>query len=279
MRNSVNMKRYTVLGISFILFAFTLPAISWGPKVPNKTDTLAAANIKVVASQGKQVEYSAEEKLEDYIDDVYDEMDLRGKGLKKRIFTNAIIGFHNLKKAGRVSADKQIITIIDFEKASFYKRLWVLNLKTKKTLFHSFVAHGRGSGNEYAQVFSDKENSHQSSLGFYVTSNTYIGQHGLSLKLHGMDAGFNKNAFNRAIVVHGANYVSLDFIKKHGRLGRSHGCPALPVELNEAIINVIKNKTVMYIDGDINSYSSVYLNRSMAATQFASDNNILSASL
>ncbi len=94
----------------------------------------------------------------------------------------------------------------------------------------------------------------------------------MSLKLNGMDAGFNSNAFNRAIVVHGADYVSNDFIKRQGRLGRSHGCPVVPEELNDKIINVIKNRTVLYIDADVKSYSSVYLNKSKALAKFASEN-------
>jgi hypothetical protein len=131
------------------------------------------------------------------------------------------------------------------------------------------VAHGQGSGDDKPFAFSNRPNSHQSSLGFYITAGTYFGKHGLSLKLKGLDAGFNTNALDRAIVVHGADYVSKDFIKQHGRLGRSHGCPAVPQELKDAIIHTIKDKTVMYIDAAIENYSSVYLNKDMAATHYA----------
>jgi hypothetical protein len=111
-----------------------------------------------------------------------------------------------------------------------------------------------------ADQFSNTEESHQSSLGFYITNETYFGKHGLSLKLDGQDSGINDRARNRAIVVHGANYIGEQFIKQTGRLGRSYGCPAVPEELNNTIIELIKDKTCLFINGKSETYQSVFFN-------------------
>ena len=279
------MKKISVLAISFIVFAFTPHSNGWS----SEAIKAAAININTAASVKTSASVSftsdnttaskPEELLEDYIKDTFDEMDLRGTGLKRELFSKAVIGLHNFKSAKLIPADRNIISIVDFGKASSYKRFWVIDLKSKKLLYQTLVAHGRGSGNDRAEVFSDQVNSFQSSLGFYITANTYTGKHGLSLKLNGMDAGYNKNAYNRAIVVHGADYVSKEFLKVHGRLGRSHGCPALPVELTSSIIQVIKNKSLLYIDGNVDSYSSNFLNKSIAAAYYVTGNRTLTASL
>jgi len=282
------MKKLSVLAISFIIFAFTPPSIGWSPYINNTSfpivETSNSANgvavtAPITLASAKAVNDSPEEMLEEYIEDTFDEMDLRGTGLKRELFTKAVIGLQNFKKAKLISPNKYIISIVDFGKASHYKRLWIIDLKSKKLLYQTLVAHGQGSGNDRAEVFSNQVNSHQSSLGFYITANTYMGKHGLSLKLNGMDAGFNTKALERAIVVHGADYVSKDFVKVHGRLGRSHGCPALPVALTPSIINTIKNKSLLYIDGNVNTYTSNYLNKSIAASYFVSENRTLTASL
>ena len=125
--------------------------------------------------------------------------------------------------------------------------MWVIDLKNKKLLFHTLTAHGKNSGDVFARNFSNTPNSNQSSLGFYVTGNTYHGKHGISLKLHGVESGINDKAEVRAIVMHGANYVSEAHIKQFGRLGRSFGCPAVPVELHKQIITEMANKTCLFI--------------------------------
>ena len=273
------MNKYHLLSAVFGLFAFTKPAVSQSPgfKSPamalaTSGPTLAAATLtKSVKNVAAETEISLEKAFNKFIEDSFDEMDLRVKGLKLDIYRNAMIGYHNLKRNNKISPAKSILTIVDFSKSSRQKRLWVIDFKAKKILFHTYVAHGQGSGADMAKAFSNKVNSHQSSLGFYVTGNTYNGKHGLSLKLNGMDPGFNSKALERAIVVHGANYVSKDFIKSQGRLGRSHGCPALPVELNAKIIDLIKDRTVLYIDAEVDSYSSHYLNKPGALNQFASE--------
>src|SRR5690606_10049179 len=116
-----------------------------------------------------------------------------------------------------------------------------------KMLFNTYVAHGRNSGEDIATEFSNVEDSYKSSLGFYVTEDLYYGKHGLSLKLIGMDEDFNSNAMDRCIVMHGADYASEEFIRQNGRLGRSLGCPAIPMEEHEEIVKTIKHGTPMYV--------------------------------
>ena len=180
------------------------------------------------------------------IDVLYQTIEFNNLPPSYDVFNRALNGYYKLKKANVVST-KEILTIIDFNRSANEKRLWVIDLKNKKVLFHTLTAHGRNSGAERAQFFSNTRNSNQSSLGFYITGNTYIGKHGTSLKLHGVEPGINDNAEARAIVMHGAEYVSEAHIKKYGRLGRSFGCPAVPVELHEELIDALANKTCLFI--------------------------------
>ena len=188
---------------------------------------------------------------------IYEDAGLAAAGLNLEVFNKAMVGYLNLKQQGVLSG-KKIITIADFDQPSAQKRLWVIDIEGRKLLFHSLVAHGKNSGNAMAEEFSNTPFSEMSSLGFYVTQSTYTGKHGLSLKLEGMDKNFNTNAAKRCVVVHGADYVSEDFIKQNGRLGRSQGCPALPMDSHEAIIDTIKDQTVLYLhSADAGYYSSL----------------------
>lgn len=160
-------------------------------------------------------------------------------------FTKAVEGFYKFKEKGVVQKD--FLTLIDFSLSSNVKRFWVIDMKNNTILFHSLVAHGRNTGNEFAQHFSNKSESHQSSLGFYTTAETYSGKHGYSLRLDGLEQGINSNARDRAIVIHGADYVSENFIQQHGRLGRSFGCPSLPNDISKKIIETIKDKSCLFV--------------------------------
>lgn len=164
---------------------------------------------------------------------------------KLESFTKALEGFYALRAEGKVS--KNILTLVDFSLSSNTKRLWVIDLSSNTILFNSLVAHGRNTGDEFANQFSNKSESFKSSLGFYVTGEIYSGKHGKSLKLDGLEKGVNDNARNRAVVMHGADYVSESFIKNHHRLGRSQGCPAIPIALTDDIIDAIKNQSCLYI--------------------------------
>lgn len=158
----------------------------------------------------------------------------------------ALAGYMQLDKEGKI-AKKDIITIVDFSKPSTEERLFVINLKTKKIIAKSLCAHGRNSGEIWATNFSNSSESYASSLGFYIASETYDGKNGFSLKLDGQEPGINDNARDRGVVVHGADYVSKDFIANNGKLGRSQGCPALPIEKNAKIINLIKGGSCFFI--------------------------------
>lgn len=153
-----------------------------------------------------------------------------------------------------------ILTVIDFSLPSSRKRLWVIDPAKGLILHHSVVAHGRNSGELLAKSFSNQAESFQSSLGFYKTAETYHGKHGYSLRLDGLEKGFNDQARNRAIVIHGADYANEEIAKSTGRLGRSLGCPALPPALSAKIINLIKEGSLLFIYGnDVNYLQKSYL--------------------
>lgn len=160
-------------------------------------------------------------------------------------FKLAVKGFYMLKEKGLVRKD--ILTLVDFSLSSNVKRLWVIDLSTNTILYNSLVAHGRNTGEEFANSFSNANSSFKSSLGFYTTGETYTGKHGMSLKLDGLEKGINSNARERGVVIHSANYVSNEFIKCNKRLGRSQGCPAIPKEALDGIVNTIKNKSCLFI--------------------------------
>ena len=140
----------------------------------------------------------------------------------------------------------QSLTLIDYRIPSTQKRLWVIEIATGHILYHEHVAHGRNSGENYARHFSNAEGSNQSSLGLYLTEETYVGGNGYSLRLNGLEPGINDQARKRAIVMHGAPYVNPDMAERQGRLGRSLGCPALRGVIAGPIINKIKQGNFLY---------------------------------
>lgn len=213
---------------------------------------------------------SADSIYNQHISNLYTDLHLKEAGLSLPIFEKALTGFYNLKQAGQTSSSKQILSIADFDQLSTKKRLYIIDLSKKQLLLNTWVAHGQNSGADEATHFSNINNSFSSSLGFYVTGEIYRGVHGKSLKLDGMDEGFNSNARSRSIVVHGAPYVSNGTIKALGRLGRSQGCPAVAPELADKVINTIEDKTVLFINKSQNDYHSKYLNETLAAN-FAND--------
>ncbi len=188
-------------------------------------------------------------------DEIYKQIDFgKHKKINTAVFEKAYQGYLNLKESGYIS--KEIISICDFALSSNTPRLWVIDLSKKKVLYHTWVAHGQGTGEEFATKFSNTESSHQSSMGFYVTGGTYTGNNGYSLRLNGMDAGYNDNALDRAIVMHGADYVSQDFINNNNRLGRSWGCPAVSRALAQPIINTIQSGSCLFISVPDKKYLS-----------------------
>lgn len=176
---------------------------------------------------------------------LYDKMSLSKLGLSKEAFTYAYKGYKNLAENGKLPND-DILTVVDFSQSSNQKRMYILDVKDMEVLVNTFVAHGRNSGLQYAENFSNTHESLQSSLGFYVTTNTYTGKHGLSLRLAGVDQGYNHNAMTRAIVVHGADYIGAHRVNAPYQ-GRSFGCPAVPRDIAPKVIDYIKNGTCLFI--------------------------------
>lgn len=179
---------------------------------------------------------------------IFEELRLEGK-IGEEIFRTAYIGYQEIKERKR-----DILTLIDFTKPSNENRLYVIDMAHRKLLYESVVAHGRGSGELYATSFSNRHNSHQSSLGFYLTAETYQGSNGYSLRLDGLEKGLNDNARSRAIVIHGARYANPTVCTGGNRLGRSFGCPALPESLNKPIIDTIKGGSVLFIYAEDSHY-------------------------
>ena len=196
----------------------------------------------------------SENSIEDHaIAAAYDNMQLKELGLSKQTFEYAIKGFNYLVHKRELAKDN-IISIVDFSQPSSKKRLFVIDLNNCQVLFYTYVAHGVNSGKEYANAFSNKPSSYKSSLGFYETQNTYIGGHGYSLRLQGLENGINDNANSRDIVIHGAAYVNESLIKAQGYIGRSWGCPALPENLFKPIIDKIKNGSCLFIYSPDHAY-------------------------
>lgn len=166
-----------------------------------------------------------------------------------KAFAQAIAGYNKMK-----AESNSIMTLIDFTKPSTDERFYVFDMVNKKLLYSSHVAHGRNSGENYATSFSNNCGSYQSSLGFYLTGNTYFGKHGYSLILNGLEKGINDKAKERAIVIHGAAYADPCVIKNNGRLGRSLGCPALPKSISEVIIRTIKDGSLLFIYANDKDY-------------------------
>lgn len=223
-RKLVGMMNVLVVMVAlvFIYFASTAHKTIPGPTV--KTVATAPMKAKTMAHL-----------------DVYDQLNLSKVGLQKSVFEYALRGWQKIDTA------KSMLTIVDLSQPSSHKRLYVVDLVHKKLLFNTYVSHGRNSGDLMANRFSNAQSSFQSSLGFYQTLNTYMGKHGLSLQLKGLEKGFNDNVYNRNIVLHGADYVCEDIIRKTGRLGRSQGCPAVPYAESKGIIQAVKGGSCLFV--------------------------------
>lgn len=237
------MRRRISGGAGLVIIAFALSLISWKP------------------IEKRSITYTNIDSLNNvWFKAVYDSAGLAESGLDFPLFEKAATGFYNLKKENKAATDKSVLSIVDFDHNSTEKRLWIIDLDKKQLIVHTWVAHGEFSGADKASDFSNELSSYKSSIGFYVTGETYQGKHGLSLKLDGMDEEYNANARKRAIVVHGANYVSQGTIDALGRLGRSQGCPAVPLNMVKTVIHAMEGKTVLFINSTEQYYSSRYLN-------------------
>ena len=220
-----------VIGILISMsFAFTRP----GANTLKKTAVAAATTVSNARS-------FVAEKI-----GLYDSLGLASKGLSREAFEYALSGYDRLATGGKLLKEG-ILSILDFTQSSGKKRLFVIDLQSGELVFNTYAAHGRGSGTDMAKEFSNKANSNKSSLGFYVTGETYIGKHGESLRLNGEEKGFNDNALARGIVMHSAAYADENIVATQGYIGRSQGCPALPQNLSKDIITKLKNGTCLFL--------------------------------
>jgi hypothetical protein len=160
-------------------------------------------------------------------------------GLRREVLDLALRAYQCGRARGEIQRSR--LTVIDYSLPSTQKRLWVIDLDRRKLLFNELVAHGRESGENTAVSFSNALGSHKSSLGLFRGDRTYVGQHGYSLNLAGLEPGINDHAMERRVVVHGADYVAPEFVARHGRLGRSLGCPALDRRVSRRVIDEIKD--------------------------------------
>lgn len=165
--------------------------------------------------------------------------------LDREVLRLALAARDNAVREGKAGRD-HLLTVIDYSRPSTEKRLWVFDTRAEQLLFHELVAHGKNTGDNYATRFSNRDGSLQTSLGTFVTADTYQGGNGYSLRMRGLDAGYNDNAMSRYIVIHGAPYVSDAFARKQGRIGRSWGCPALSQEAAPKVIDTIKGGSVVF---------------------------------
>ncbi|MCG8574942.1 MAG: murein L,D-transpeptidase catalytic domain family protein [Flavobacteriales bacterium] len=247
--------RKTGKNLLFLLILFCLSLSGFAANLVSEKPKIADL-LKV-----DSIYQEARSSFDVYAKELYEEMNCEDMGYEP--FVQALTGYHNLEKRGELKR-KDIITVIDFSKPSNEPRFYILDLCKRKLIHTSLVAHGRNSGGLYARHFSNEVNSRKSSLGFYVTTSTYHGKFKLALRLKGMEYS-NSRASSRGVVMHGADYASYDFMEKNDcTLGRSYGCPALPHEGFEQVVEWIKEGSCLYIYYPSKSYQrySKYLNRS-----------------
>ncbi|MBC7829077.1 MAG: murein L,D-transpeptidase catalytic domain family protein [Chitinophagaceae bacterium] len=217
--------------------------------------SVIAPVVVTISGATPSINISTSGKLSAQADALYDSMKLKRAGLSKKAFEFAWKGYQYMLSR-KLLRKTDVLSICDFSQSSRRKRLYIIDLETMKLLINTHVAHGRNSGNEFAKFFSNSEESHKSSLGFYVTRNTYWGGHGLSLQIEGLERGINDKANERKIVVHGSDYVGDRFLRSNPFNGRSFGCPAVPSKLTTKVINTIKNGSCFFIYHPTKNYIS-----------------------
>lgn len=228
--------------IALLVFSFAVTAFTKHETPETRKAIVAAAT--EVATEPAAAPAKVASSTEKFVS-LYTDLNLDALKLNQKAFELALTGYVKLQEQGKVKSD--VLTVVDFSQPSTSKRMYILDMKAGKLLKQTHVAHGRNTGMLMAKTFSNVAESFQSSLGFYITSETYSGKHGLSLRLDGVEKKINDNARARAIVVHGAEYANESFFKSTGYLGRSYGCPAVPTKDANVVINTIKNGSVMFI--------------------------------
>ena len=217
--------------ITILVFSFAIgiPAVKHGTK----------------KSSGKNISKAISTIPDSTAKQFYETVGLAKNGLGWETFQKAWTGFTKLNAKGFIK--NQLLTIADMSQPSCQKRLYIIDVVAKKLVMNTLVAHGKNTGNVIASNFSNTPESLQSSLGFYITGGTYQGGNGYSMRLKGMEKGFNDKAESRAIVMHGAPYVSEEIARQTGRIGRSWGCPAVSLKEHQMIIDLVKNGSCLYV--------------------------------
>ena len=233
----------------FLLTFFALTSYYLSHNLPSvhNTNSFTAARIIPVAKPAASgnSRFLTRANFEDVVRRMYDNIGLASYNLDYEVFRLGLIGYYSLEQE-KALGNKRLMTIINFAQPSTEKRFYTIDLGDMKVKYHTYVAHGRNTGENIAKHFSNIQHSNQSSLGFYLTGETYVGSKGYSLRLDGMEKSFNDQIRSRAVVIHAADYVSESWIRKYGRLGRSQGCPALPPHLSREVIDTIKDRTVIF---------------------------------
>jgi len=228
------------------IFKYTVmatPVYAKNAEAENLMKSIAAKNQLVLKMIAARIELK---KVLAVADDIYEGMELEEAGLSQKAFEYAWRGYSKLQKRGMLH-NSNILSICDFSQSSSEQRMYVIDVRSRKLLYRTYVAHGINSGEAFANSFSNRPESCKSSLGFYITQRTYTGINGLSLRIEGVDRGFNDQASKRAIVIHGATYVSERILHKYGVMGTTFGCPAIPAELSTEIIPLVKNGSCFFI--------------------------------
>ena len=226
-------KLFPPISIGILCASFTIvPA-----PVDNRSDNTAVIHAGINKSPSLPIESSRF---------IYEEANLQQYGLSEETFDYAWKGYRQLLEKKMITRN-DYLTICDFGQSSAKKRLYIINMIENRLIINTYVAHGKNSGGEFATAFSNKPESLQTSLGFYITQSTYTGNHGLSLRINGIEPGINDNAMQRTIVIHGAAYVDEARARQGIFMGRSFGCPAVPIDESAKIINTIKNGTCLFI--------------------------------
>lgn len=204
--------------------------------------------------------------LEEHILTMYRECRLEDFQLDIKVFEAALIGHYNIVQKG-INRKPQLLTILDLSKPSNQRRFYVIDLKKKRIRYYTFASHGKNSGSLRAENFSNTPNSNKSSLGFFLTAETYMGKNGRSLRIDGLEPGINDKARERAIVIHPAPYTSTEHIRKYGMVGNSEGCPAIGENVSDEIIDLIRDGSTFFIYAPDSTYlqTSLLLNRQLAS--------------
>jgi len=219
-------------------------------------------------NDGSENSEDKEARFSRFVAELYQKID--DTNLSENALKQGLEGYLHLKSLSMIDSTSNLI-ILDLSQESTEERLYIIDVENNGLITRCLAAHGRNTGANIATAFSNTPGSLKTSLGFYLTKEKYFGKHGLSLRLDGLDKGFNDNARERAIVIHEADYVNHGYIDQYGRLGRSHGCPALPGGILSNNIEDIQNGTVLFIYYPQNKYlnQSVFLNSDKYLSYFS----------